>query len=110
MLANAFLDLLATYHREVALGLLGLMGGAVRVAVAIYRNEPMPPSLIFATLTASLIIPATGGDLVQDWFRLSGKAAGFCSFMTGVGSIKIVLKMIDVDPSWGLSSKGGKRR
>lgn len=113
MLSAMTMLLATTYQREIAMGLFGLMGGVVRVLVAIAAKEPMPPSQIGATLICASIIPALGGDILREWLNLSNKAALLCSFIVGGAAIKQVLKAMqkaqDMDLSWPPSWKQGPK-
>lgn len=100
------LEFLTAYQREIGLGTLGLMGGVVRILAA---KEQMSPSLAAATLISAFILPATGGDLLHDWFNLGDKATGFCAFLAGGVAIKAVLKAQEADLSWPPFAKKEER-
>lgn len=104
MLSALTTELATTYQLELAMALFGLMGGVVRVLWAIANKEPMPPSLIGATLICASIIPALGGDMLRDWLGLTDKQALLLSFIVGGAAIKQVLKAMqkaqDMELSW----------
>ncbi len=103
------MTLATTYQREIAMGLCGLLGGVVRVLWAVAAKEPMPASLIMATLICAAILPALGGDTVMDLMHLSIKAALVVCFIFGGAAIKLVqkamLKAETVELSWPPSWK-----
>ncbi|WP_442577872.1 hypothetical protein ACSBOB_20205 [Mesorhizobium sp. ASY16-5R] len=109
MLSDMLMQLVSTYHHEIGMGLIGLMGGTVRVLAAIAGKEQMPPSLVAATLICAAIIPAIGGDFLQDWMNLGAKATGLFCFILGGVAIKVVLKVMqkaqEVEIPWPSSGK-----
>lgn len=59
-------DTCQTYERQLWTAILAFSSGCVRVAVGVANNEPMPASMVFATLVSAVAWALTiGAPLAQ---------------------------------------------